>query len=201
MRRGEICSRPPGRRSRREAIRHLGEGTFEGPIVPIGLRPPEPLKHQRSKDEDNVENIACLQGLDEPPEGSPKVSEGGSSGSGDPMPPLEADPPNAVPSNVEGLTRKVAEVPAIMDREAYVRLEEEFTSVAKVEDLRPEDRKSYEAVREVGVGVCARCRWRYGCQSCDEAKAWGWACRSTLWHTVSEGVRPMAKPRGRPKKT
>ena len=87
-----------------------------------------------------------------------------------------------------------------MEKEAYVALEDEFIAVAKPEDLREEDREFYENVRKLGLGVCGRCRWVTGCHVCDEAKAWGYACRSTLWHTAHEAVRPKAKPRGRPQK-
>ena len=96
--------------------------------------------------------------------------------------------------------QRIAEAPARLETEAYRALEDEFIAVAKPEDLRPEDRNIYEAVRGTGVGLCARCRWMSGCQSCDEDKAWGFACRSTLWHTADEAVRPSAKPKGRPKK-
>ena len=80
-------------------------------------------------------------------------------------------------------------------------LEDEFIAVAKPEDLRLEDRKIYEAVKGCGPGICSRCKWMSGCHSCDEGKAWDFACRSTLWHTVGEAVRPKAKPKGRPKKS
>jgi len=164
----------------------LDEGSFEGPIVPIGCK-------------------TC--------EVAPKVSKGGSSGSGevgaDPLPEVPADKaqeeplpeaPEAAASKAEEVKQRIAAAPVRLEREAYVALEEEFIAVAKPEDLRPQDREMYEAVRGSRMGVCARCRWLSGCQSCDEAKAWSFACRSTLWHTASEALRPKAKPRGRPKK-
>ena len=95
----------------------------------------------------------------------------------------------------------MAEAPKRLQREAYMQLEAEFTAVAKPEDLREQDRLNYEEVKGSVLGVCARCRWVSGCPSCDEAKAWSWACRQTLWHTANEAVRPKAKPKGRPKKT
>ena len=66
-------------------------------------------------------------------------------------------------------------------------LEEEFIAVSKPADLRPQDREMYEAVRATGAGLCARCKWMSGCSSCDEGKAWSFACRSTLWHILEEG--------------
>ena len=96
--------------------------------------------------------------------------------------------------------QRIAEAPVRLEKEAYQALEDEFTAVAKPEDLRPEDRHIYELVRGTGVGVCSRCNFVTGCQSCDEGKAWDFACRSTLWHTAHEAVRPKAKPKGRPKK-
>ena len=72
--------------------------------------------------------------------------------------------------------------------------------MAKPEDLRPEDRALFEKVKLEGVGLCSRCRWVAGCASCDEGKAWGFACRRTLWAAAAEAVRPEKKPRGRPAK-
>lgn len=192
----------------------LDEGTFAGPIVPIGWVPPEARKKKGSEAEAKAEKVSFLHLLDEEPEGRPRVSEGGSSGSSGPAPPeapvpdvpppapppLEAPPPEADPSKADKVRQRIAEAPARLDVEAYVALEDEFIAVAKPEDLREEDRELYEAVRGTGLGVCARCKWQSGCQSCDEVKAWGFACRSTLWHTASEALRPKAKPRGRPKK-
>ena len=220
--------------------RALDEGSFEGTIVPIGLRPPESPRHRRPRNEAKAERTSVLHLLDEVPEGAPKdwegassasgegappageggssgsgegappplpppPQEGGSSGSGDgappPLPPpLEPPPPEASPSKAEEMKKKIAEAPARLDPKTYEALEDAFIAVAKPEDLRKQDREAYEAVRGVGLGVCARCRWLSGCQSCDEAKAWSFACRSTLWHTACEALRPKAKPRGRPKK-
>ena len=203
----------------------LDEGTWTGPIVPIGLRPPEPRKPRSSGHEEQAEKKSFLALGEEPPEGLGKHSEGGSSGSKDgvpedvpppeevqapedvppPAPPPPEDPPEApvaeaIPSKGDEVKQRIAEAPARLERAAYLRLEEEFIAVAKVEDLRAEDRVQYEMVRGEGLGVCARCRWVSGCQSCDERKAWGFACRSTLWHSADEALRPKAKPRGRPKK-
>ena len=206
--------------------RALDEGTFEGPIVPIGWRPPEPPKRKGPKDEASAEKVSFLQPLVDVPEGSPRVSEGGSSGSRDPVAPPEAAPPEAAlpvpsvpppaappqadppeaalpeaaPSKAEEVKQRIAEAPDRLKPEAYVSIEEEFIAVAKPEDLREQDREIYEKVRGTGLGVCARCRWQSGCHSCDEVKAWGYACRLTLWNTASEELRPKTKPRGRPKK-
>ena len=95
--------------------------------------------------------------------------------------------------------KAIAEAPARLEVETYRRLEQEFVAVAKPEDLRDEDRAVYDQVRAKPYGVCGRCRYGGGCQSCDEDKAWDFACRMTLWHTASEVLRPKAKPRGRPK--
>ena len=103
-------------------------------------------------------------------------------------------------SKGEEVMQRIAEAPARLETKGYEVLEDEFIAVAKPEDLRQEDRDIYEAVRGTGLGLCGRCRWRSGCQSCDEVKAWAFACRSTLWHTAHEAVRPKAKPRGRPKR-
>ena len=115
-------------------------------------------------------------------------------------PPLPAEASPVEVSKGQEVMQRIAEAPERLETEAYRALEAEFIAVAKPEDLRSEDRESYEAVRGTGVGLCARCRWMSGCQSCDEEKAWGFACRSTLWHTAHEDLRPKARPRGRPKK-
>ena len=200
-------------------LKALDEGTFEGPIVPIGLRPPEPPKQRASIGEGSAEKVSFLQLLDEPPEGVGKYSEGGSVGSGElpPAPPPKAPPPpeapphpeapapeapvpEVAPSKAEEVKQRLAEAPARLEVEAYRALEDEFIAVAKPEDLRDVDKKFYEKVRSEGRGVCSRCRWLSGCQSCDGEKAWGYACRSTLWNTAHEAVRPKAKPKGRPTK-
>ena len=147
----------------------------------------------------------------EQPEEPPRVSEGGSSGSGGPAPaevaaevpaaPPPLPPPfEEPPSKGERVKQRISEAPARLEVEAYVQLEDEFIAVAKPEDLRKEDREMYENVRDEGLSVCGRCRWRSGCQDCDEVKAWSCACRTTLWNTAHEAVRPKAKPKGRPKK-
>lgn len=55
-------------------------------------------------------------------------------------------------------------------------------------------------MRDFGIGICARREWDYGCDKCEGVKAWSYTCRNTLWHAMSEAVRPKAKPKGRPKK-
>ena len=213
--------------ARERCLRDLDVGTFTGPIKPIGLRPPEERGAKSARGEPSTEEKRTfLRALEEPPEHEPpaerlgRYSEGGSSGSSGPVrqleeevvpplppppsvpPPLpaEADPVEVAPSKGEEVMQRIAEAPARLETKAYEVLEDEFIAVAKPEDLRQEDRDMYEAVRGTGLGLCGRCRWRSGCQSCDEVKAWAFACRSTLWHTAHEAVRPKAKPKGRPKR-
>ena len=104
------------------------------------------------------------------------------------------------PSKAEEVKKLLVEASARMEKEAYRALEDEFSAVAKPEDLRKEDTEMYENVRDEGLSVCGRCRWRFGCEECDEVKAWSFACRATLWNTACEAVRTKAKPKGRPKK-
>ena len=117
-----------------------------------------------------------------------------------PIVPAEASPVEVAPSKGGEVMQRIAEAPARLEKKAYRALEGELIAVAKPEDLRPVDRTIYEAARGTGLGICDRCRWWAGCQSCDEVKAWGYACRSTLWHTAHEAVRPKARPKGRPKR-
>ena len=78
---------------------------------------------------------------------------------------------NNQPTGYE-VNQKLAEAPARVEKKAYVALENEFIAVAVLEDLREEDRADYEKVRTINAGICSRCNWERGCQSCDEAKAW-----------------------------
>ena len=228
-------------------LKALDEGTWIGPIVPIGLMPPEAPKEKKENEnnEDEAEMVSFFRFLAEEPEGPPKGVGGASSGScaaqveapppeapveevppeapvedpveAAPVEPLFAAPPPEAPveggssgsgdahgqaeaSAADEVKKKVVEAPERLESKAYVALEEQFIAVAQLEDLREEDRKAFEAVRDFGVGVCSRCRWSSGCHSCDEDKAWGFYCRSTLWNLADEAVRPKAKPRGRPKK-
>ena len=196
----------------------MDEGSVEGPIVPIGLRPPEPPKMRKLSHEAPAEGDAkpktFVRKLDEAPEiqkkpeiekepeapGAKGVVEGGGSGSGDAWAPPASEAPVAPPSKAEEVRMKLAAAPLRLDKKAYVDLEDEFIAVATLEDLRPQDRKQYEFVRATGAGVCGRCRWSTGCDQCDSDHAWSFLCRTTLWHTADEAVRPKAKPRGRPKK-
>ena len=114
--------------------------------------------------------------------------------------PAEASPVEVALSKGDEVMLRIAEAPTRIDKMAWEELEDEFMVVAKPEDLRAEDLEVYEAVKLTGAGICSRCRWMSGCQSCDDAKAWGHACRTTLWHTANEALRPKARPKGRPKK-
>ena len=172
--------------ARERCLRALDAGTFTGEVQPIGLRPPEKRASGECRTEESKEKKTFLRALEDPPE--------------DPPVPAEASPVEVAPSKGEEVMQRIAEAPARLETETYRALEDEFIAVAKPEDLRPEDREVYEAVRDSGLGICSRCRWMSGCQSCDEDKAWGFACRSTLWHTAHEAVRPKARPKGRPKK-
>ena len=201
-------------------LKALDEGTWIGPIVPIGFMPPEALKKKKEneKNEDEAEMVSFFRFLAEEPEGPPKGVGGASSGSCAAQ--VEAPPPEAqveeVPPEapVEGgdahgqaeasaadeVKKKVVEAPERLESKAYVALEDQFIAVAQLEDLREKDRKAFEAVRDFGLGLCSRCKWISGCHDCDEEKAWSFYCRSTLWNAADEAVKPKIKPRGRPKK-
>ena len=114
------------------------------------------------------------------------------------LPLAEAGPVEVAPSAGQDVMQRIAEAPARLGTAAYIALEDEFIRVAELEDLRPEDRNLYHSCTR--VGLCNRCNWKFGCDHCDEEKAWGSACRLTLWHTADEALRPMRKPRGRPKR-
>ena len=88
----------------------------------------------------------------------------------DPPAPAEAGPFEVAPSAGQDVMQRIAEAPARLGTAAYIALEDEFIRVAKLEDLRPEDRNLYHSCTR--VGSCDRCRWMTGCDSCDEEKAW-----------------------------
>ena len=192
--------------ARERCLRALDAGTFTGEVQPIGLRPPEKRASGECRTEESKEKKTFLRALEDPPEDPPVPAEASPVEDPplpppeDPLVPAEASPVEVAPSKGEEVMQRIAEAPARLETETYRALEDEFIAVAKPEDLRPEDMEVYEAVRDSGLGICSRCRWMSGCQSCDEDKAWGFACRSTLWHTAHEAVRPKARPKGRPKK-
>ena len=94
---------------------------------------------------------------------------------------------------------QVAEVPDRLSIAEYRVTEERFEASATIDDLREPYRSNYEHVKMTGAGVCGRCSWTAGCDSCDEAKAWSFACRATLYEAMDTRMRPKAKPKGRPK--
>ena len=201
-------------------IMKLDEGTFEGPIVPIGLGTLEPLeKNMRRRLSYCPAGICWL---------SRRLSVHRKQVRAAPVavvlmlsvsrPCRRLRPPLARVtrlrrglqqvrksvrrlSQAEVVKQTIAEAHVRLQKERYVALEEEFINVAKPQDLRLQDRALFEAVRGFNIGVCARCRYKSGCPSCDEKKAWSYACRSTLWHTANEDLRPKAKPKGRPQHT
>ena len=62
------------------------------------------------------------------------------------------------PSKAEEVKKLLVEASARMEKEAYRAFEDEFSAVAKPEDLRKEDTEMYENVRDEGLSVCGRCR-------------------------------------------
>ena len=174
-------------------MRKLDEGTFKGPIVPIGFKEPEA---RMPKHEAGAMPTSSLRPMDEPPE-SPAA-----------MAVAEAVVEDAVAAEelpaMPGATavlRKIGEATVRIETKGYIKFEDEFEAVATVDDLRPQDKDYFLRVRDHGnVGICSRCNWTHGCNKCDEAKAWTYCCRATLWAKAAESMRPMAKPRGRPKR-
>ena len=119
-----------------------------------------------------------------------------------PLPPPELPPPEAGGEDVsagEHVLRSIAAATRRYSEEEWKHCEENFTAVASVDELRWDHREKFESVKAKGMGICSRCRWLSGCQSCDVEKAWSWACRQTLWLRISEALKPAAKPKGRPK--
>ena len=50
------------------SLKALDPGSFEGPIVPIGLKPPEAPKPKAPNDEAKLEKVSFVRVLEEPPE-------------------------------------------------------------------------------------------------------------------------------------
>ena len=159
----------------------------EPPVEPPPL--PPPLEEPLGEAAEGLGSLSLLSPQPAPPE-DPFL----------PPPPPDSAPAELARSKGEQVMHKIAEAPAMLAEEEYRSLENEFIAVAKPEDLRTEDKEAWESVRYAGLGLCSRCRWLSGCDRCDEGKAWDFACRSTLWHTAHEAVRPKAKPKGRPPK-
>ena len=83
--------------ARERCLRELDVGTFEGPIRPIGLRPPEERARGERNPEEGEEKRTFLRALEEAPEGLGRYSEGGSSGSSGPVRPPEVVRPPLPP--------------------------------------------------------------------------------------------------------
>ena len=205
----------------------LDEGAFEGPIVPIGLkaglaqkvvRPKKKNDEGKTKAFFNLDEAAFDAALEAALEAAPEAALAAA-----PEPALEAAPEAALEAAPEAaldavleaapeprleaalesdgaaVMRQIAASDHRLSPQEYEGLEDAFTAVARLEDLRAEDRAAYEKVKATGAGICARCRWSEGCDRCDEYKAWNFACRRTLWENSAEDVRLARKPRGRPK--
>jgi len=86
---------------------------------------------------------------------------------------------------VEGEKDDVVVVEATAASEKAAKLKAQYDEIAielamesySVEDLSLEHRAAYEKVKEHGLGVCSKCRWRSGCLNCDERKAWRYYVR------------------------
>ena len=113
-------------------------------------------------------------------------------------PPEVEEQVEVAPPEVE---EQVAEVQERLSIPEYRVIEERFEAAATIDDLREPYRSNYEHVMMTGAGVCGRCSWTSGCDNCDEAKAWSFACRATLYEAMDTMVRPKAKPKGRPKRS
>ena len=120
-----------------------------------------------------------------------------------PLPPPELPPPEAGGEDVsigEQVLLRIAAATSRYSDEEWKHCEESFTVAASVDDLKSIHRDEYERVKAVGIGICSRCRWLSGCQSCDKHKDGSWTCRQTLWSITNEALRPVAKPKGRPRR-
>ena len=69
----------------------------------------------------------------------------------------------------------------------------------RVEDLGAEQQAYYRKVEATGLGVCSRCRWKYGCLSCDNVKAWAYFVRWSLGYRSSNVVELEAEDVGKAK--
>ncbi len=47
-------------------------------------------------------------------------------------------------------------------------------------------------MRAIGLGVCGKCRYSYGCMRCDERKAWSYNVRQELGFLGSK-AKPKKK--------
>ena len=68
---------------------------------------------------------------------------------------------------------------------------------ARVEDLGPEQQAHYRKVEASNLGVCSRCRWTYGCLSCEVGKAWKYVVKWELGLTRPGVPRVKAAPKAK----
>ena len=182
----------------------LDEGTFQGPIIPIGLIPEEPSVRVRAKR--TIEEETKFFQLPPPearPAALPAAGEATSSSTeAAPSPPPEAAIPpvetDTVRTAADVLSQHVGETPLGVPE--WWALADDFMKVATTADLRPSDAAAYERVSREGMSVCTKCRFLTGCYRCSEPHAWSYYCRMTLWYSIESSLRPAAKPKGRPRK-
>ena len=113
-----------------------------------------------------------------------------------PKPSAEAEA--AAAAQGEDLHSSVGGTSMRMEAPAYCDIAHEFIAAASIADPLQSCRGMHELARATDLGICVMRKCQCGCANSDAVKAWGWACRLTLWLAASEAARPSAKPCGMP---
>ena len=97
-----------------------------------------------------------------------------------PLPPPAEAPPDLEPNWIEEKKKAIVEVEESVRKQMQLDLFELVLDTARVEDLGPEQQAHYRKVEASNLGVCSRCRWTYGCLSCEVGKAWRYVVKWEL---------------------
>ena len=152
------------------------------------------LREQReAAKQAKLEAQAMLEAVQQELEAAPAVEKAAQEEDLPPLPPPAEEPVEEAPAVEKAPTKaEVKQVHKNIVDSKDVDLFELCLRTARVEDLGEEQQAFYRKVEERGIGVCSRCRWSYGCLSCDKVKAWAYVVRWQLGHRRCDVVEPAA---------
>ena len=150
------------------------------------------LREQReAAKQAKLEAQAMLEAMQQELEAAPALEKPAQEEDLPPLPPPAEEPVEEAPAVEKAPTNaEVKQVHKKIVDSKDVDLFELCLQTARVEDLGEEQQAFYRKVEEQGIGVCSRCRWSYGCLSCDKVKAWAYVVRWQLGHRRCDVVKP-----------
>ena len=150
------------------------------------------LREQReAAKQAKLEAQAMLEAMQQELEAAPALEKPAQEEDLPPLPPPAEEPVEEAPAVEKAPTNaEVKQVHKKIVDSKDVDLFELCLQTARVEDLGEEQQAFYRKVEEQGIGVCSRCRWSYGCLSCDKVKAWAYVVRWQLGHRRCDVVEP-----------